>query len=62
MSNTIRRTKYKEKDHMALELQREIERIELKEALDEPYDVPYDDDELFDNPYIHGDPFNRNEV
>lgn len=61
MSNTIRRTKYKEKDHMALELQREIERIELKEALDEPYDVPYDD-ELFDDPYIYGDPFNRNEV
>lgn len=61
MSNTIRRTKYKEKDPMALELQREIERIELKEALDEPYDAPYDD-VLFDDPYIHGDPFNRNEV
>lgn len=61
MSNTIRRIKYKEKDPMALELQREIERIELKEALDEPYDVT-DDDELFDDPYIHGDPFHRNEI
>lgn len=59
MSNTIRRTKYKEKDPMALELQREIERIELKEALDEPYDL---DDDLFDDPYIHGDPFHLNEL
>lgn len=59
MSNTIRRTKYKEKDPMAIELQREIERIELKEALDEPVDF-YDD--LFDDPYIHGDPFHLNEL
>lgn len=60
MSNTIRRTKYKEKDPMAIELQREIERIELKEALDEPIDL--DDDDLFDDPYIHGDPFHLNEL
>lgn len=59
MSNTIRRTKYKEKDPMAIELQREIERIELKEDLDEPIDL---DDDLFDDPYIHGDPFHLNEL
>lgn len=59
MSNTIRRTKYKERDPMTIELQREIERIELKEALDEPVDFDYD---LFDDPYIHGDPFHLNEL
>ena len=59
MSNTIRRTKYKEKDPMALELQREIERIELKESLDEHDDF---DDDLFDDPYNHGDSFHLNEL
>ena len=42
MSNTIRRIKYKEKDPMTIDFQREIERIELEEALNEPYE---DEDE-----------------
>lgn len=42
MSNTIRRTKYREKDPMTIDFQREIERIELEEALNEPYE---DEDE-----------------
>ena len=43
MSNTLRRTKYREKDPMTINFQREIERIELLEALDEPYDEEDDD-------------------
>lgn len=45
MSNTIRRTKYREKDPMTIDFQREIERIELEEALNEPCEE--DDDDPF---------------
>lgn len=44
MSNTIRRIKYKEKDPMTIDFQREIERIELEEALNEPYSDEEDED------------------
>jgi len=44
MSNTIRRIKYREKDPMTIDFQREIERIELEEALNEPYDIDEDED------------------
>ena len=44
MSNTIRRIKYREKDPMTIDFQREIERIELEEAMNEPYDYDDEDD------------------
>ena len=44
MSNTIRRTKYREIDPMTIDLKKEIERIVLQEALEEPYDFDEDDD------------------
>lgn len=44
MSNTIRRTKYREIDPMTIDLKKEIERIGLQEALEEPYDFDEDDD------------------
>ena len=50
MSNTVRRTKYREVDPMTIDLKKEIEKIELEEALSEPYD--YDDDE---DPYSLSD-------
>ena len=50
MSNTIRRTKYREIDPMTADLKKEIERIELQEALEETYD--YDEDE---DPYSLSD-------
>lgn len=47
MSHTIRRTKWKEKDPMKIDMRREIERIELEEALNEAENY-YDED---DDPY-----------
>lgn len=44
MSNTIRRIKYREIDPMTIDLKKEIERIGLQEALEEPYDFDEDDD------------------
>lgn len=44
MSHTIRRTKYREKDPMTINFQREIERIELEEAFNEPHYEDEDDD------------------
>ena len=46
MSHTFRRTKFREKDQSVIELQKEIEKIELQEAIEEVYD--YDDDEQYD--------------
>lgn len=51
MSNTIRRTKYREIDPMTVDLKKEIDRIELEEALNEPYD--YDDND--EDPYSLSD-------
>lgn len=49
MSNTVRRTKYREVDPMTIDLKKEIEKIELEEALLEAEDIYSEDDE--DNPY-----------
>ena len=59
MSRTFRNVQYKDRNTMNHDIDAMIHDIELKEALDEPVDF---DDDLFDDPYIHGDPFHLNEL
>lgn len=46
MSDTIRRTKYREVDPMVVDLKKEIEKIELEEAMWESEQPLLDDEDL----------------